>query len=145
MRKITFTLKQNGHFCQNPGLVEIDPENVYLNDVVLPREIDPDGGYNPHGVGLWVIGHEFGAICAVWGANEQEVLDNACDLNALDSLLAEDQDYDNQDLTPLGNASELFDLTTAWIGRVEWDAARDIKTIVSIVRYSENQKDTLGD
>ena len=139
----TLTLAQSGAFCQNPRFVELSGEKIALNNVILPKTIDSDGGYNPHNVRLFVIGHEFGAICAVWASHEQEALDEACDANLIDCLLAENQDIDNEELTPLGDASELFDLSHAWIGTVEFDAARDIQLIVSIVRAVENQKDTL--
>jgi len=61
----------------------------------------------------------------------------------LDCLMADEQDHSNEDLTPLGNASELFDLNSAWMGEVEFDAARDIKLIVALVRESAEGKDTL--
>ena len=65
------------------------------------------------------------------------------DAGRLDCLMAEEQDHDNEDLTPLGNASELFDLNSVWMGEVEFDAARDIKLIVALVRESTEGKDTL--
>lgn len=144
--KYTLTLKQSGPFAQCPRFVELDGEKVVLNNVLLPAHIDADAGtFNPHGVRLWVIGHEHGAICAVWAGHAQEAFDEACDADMIDSLMAEEQDHANDDLTPCGNASELFDLEHAWIGEVEFEAARDIRLIVDIVRASENQKDTLGD
>lgn len=139
------TLAQSGAFCQNPRFAELEGEKIALNNVILPKTIDTDGAYNPHGVRLFVIGHEHGAICAIWASHEQEAFDEACDANFIDSLMAENQDHDDDTLTPLGNASELFDLTYAWVGAVEFDAARDIQLIVSIVRAVENQKDTLGE
>lgn len=139
----TLTLAQSGGFCQTPRFAELEGDKIALNNVILPKTIDSDGGYNPHNVRFFVIGHEFGAICAVWASHEQEAFDEACDANLIDCLMSENQDFDNEELTPLGNASELFDLTHAWIGTVEFDAARDINLIVSIVRASENQKDTL--
>ena len=139
----TLTLAQSVSFCQNPRFAELDGDKIALNNVILPKTIDSDGAYNPHNVRLFVIGHEFGAICAVWASHEQEAFDEACDANLIDCLMAENQDIDNEELAPLGNASELFDLTHAWIGTVEFDAARDIKLIVSIVRAAENQKYTL--
>lgn len=140
--RINLKLKAN-NFC--PDYVEINPSTFYLNNVVLPKYIDPDGAFNPHNVRCWVIGHEHGPVCAIWAPSEQEAFDEAADAGGLDCFLTEKQDYDDESLTPLGNASELFDLSYAWIGVVEWDAQRDIKTIVSIVRAVENQKGTLED
>ena len=139
--KYTLTLKQSGSFCQNPRFAELEGDSILLNDVNLPEHIEHT--YNPHNVTLWVIGHEHGALCAVWGSSEQDALDAAVDAGLLDSLMYEEQDYDNEALTPLGNASELFDLNSVWMGEVEFDAARDIKLIVTLVRESAEGKDTL--
>lgn len=141
--KYTLTLRQSGPFAQNPRFTEIEGEKILLNNVILPRAIDPENAFNPHNVRLFVIGHEFGAICAVWAGHEQEAFDVACDGNMLDCLMSENQDHEDDSLTPCGNASELFDLAHAWCGVVEFEPARDIVLIVDIVRASENQKDTL--
>lgn len=140
----TLTLKQeNGPFFSVPRFVELSGDKIALNNVVLPQHIDKESAYNPHNVQLYVIGHEFGAIAAVWASSESEALDEACDLNLLDSLMCEDQNPDNPDsneFTPLGNASELFDLSHVWTGIVEFMLSRDIQLIVDIIRASENQK-----
>ena len=136
--KYTLTLKQSP---QAPSSVELEGDSILLNDVNLPEHIEHT--FNPYNVKLWVIGNEYGALCAVWGSSEQEALDEAVDAGLLDSLMDEEQDYDNEDLTPLGNASELFDLNSVWMGEVEFDAARDIKLIVTLVRESAEGKDTL--
>lgn len=139
--KYTLTLKQSGSFCQNPRFADLEGENILLNDVNLPEHIERS--YNPHNVKLWVIGNEYGALCATWGSCEQDAMDAAVDAGRLDCLMAEEQDHSNEDLTPLGNASELFDLNSAWMGEVEFDAARDIKLIVALVRESTEGQDTL--
>ena len=136
--KYTLTLKQSP---QAPRAVELEGENILLNDVNLPEHIEHT--FNPYNVKLWVIGNEYGALCAAWGSNEQEALDAAVDAGLLDSLMDEEQDYNNEALTPLGNAGELFDLDYVWMGKVEFDAARDIKLIVALVRESVEGKDTL--
>lgn len=136
--KYTLTLKQSS---QAPSSVELEGKAILLNDVNLPEHIEHT--FNPHNVTLWVIGHEHGALCAVWGSSEQDALDAAVDAGLLDSLRDEEQDYNNEALTPLGNASELFDLDYVWMGKVEFDAARDIKLIVALVRQSAEGDDTL--
>ena len=136
--KYTLTLKQSP---QAPSSVELEGDSILLNDVNLPEHIEHT--FNPYNVKLWVIGNEYGALCAVWGSSEQDALDAAVDAGLLDSLMYEEQDYDNEALTPLGNASELFDLNSVWMGEVEFDAARDIKLIVTLVRESAEGKDTL--
>ncbi len=139
--KYTLTLKQPFPFPQNPHYAQLEGENILLNDVNLPEHIEHT--FNPYNVKLWVIGNEYGALCAAWGSSEQDALDAAVDAGLLDSLMDEEQDYNNEALTPLGNAGELFDLDYVWMGKVEFDAARDIKLIVALVRESVEGKDTL--
>jgi len=145
--KQLFTLFLNQYlaFSQCPVSAELSIDNIYANDVILPRSIDSDCGMNPGNIRLWVIGHEFGAICAVWGSSEQDALDTAVDLNTLDCFMAEDQNYEDESLTALGNAGELFDLSYAWIGEVQFEALRDIQLIVALVRASEAGLGTLGE
>lgn len=141
--KYTLTLKQSGSFCQNPRFAELEGEKIITNDVMLPPEIDASSRYNPHNVRMFVIGHEFGAICAVFAGSDQDAFDSAVDADMLDCLKAENQNYDDESLTALGNASELFDLAHAWIGSVEFDPARDILLITALVRASESGADSL--
>lgn len=138
--KFNITLKQSLPFAQNPTICILEGDHILCNDVLFPVAIDPDASYNPSNIKAYVIGDAYRAICMVWASNEQDALDAAVNAGELDCLMDEDQDYDKQeenDLTPLGNASELFDLSNAWIGEVEWDAARDIQLIVKIVKASE--------
>ena len=116
-----------------------------MDNAQLPAEIDASDRYNPNNIRLWVIGHEFGAICAVFARCEQYAFDQACDLNQIDCLLSDTQDYDDEELTSLGNASELFDLSCAWIAEVEFEAARDIQLIVAIVKARAECLDNLGE
>ena len=144
--KYQLTLKpQNFPFNQTPRFAEIDADNILLDNAQLPPEIDVSDRYNPQNIRLWVIGNEHGPICAVFAGCEQYAFDQAVDLHQLDCLLADDQEYDNETLTPLGNASELFDLSHAWIAEVEFDAARDIQLIVAIVKARAECLDNLGE
>ena len=122
---------------------ELEGEYILCNDVSFPREIDPDVSSFADSK-LYVIGHEHGPICAVWASCEQYALDTAVDANMLDCLMSEEQDYENESLTPLGNAGELFDLQYAWIGEVEFKAERDIQLIVKMVRAYESGMDNLA-
>lgn len=141
--KYAIHLRQNLPFAQNPGIVEIEGESIICNDVILPSNVDASCRYNPHNVRLWVIGHVFGAVCGVFASCEQDALDSAVDANKMDCFLSDAQNYDDENLTPLGNASELFDLSDAWIGEVSFDAARDILLIVALARAAESGADTL--
>jgi len=144
--KQSFTLFLNQYlpFSQCPVSAELSIDKICTNNVILPSNIDSDCGMNPHGVRMFVIGHEHGAICAVWASHEQDALNTAVDLNTLDCLIAEDQNYEDESLTSLGNAGELFDLSYAWIGEVQFEAQRDIQLIVALVKASEAGSDTLG-
>lgn len=86
--------------------------------------------FNPHNVRLWVIGHEFGAVCAVWASCEQDALDNAADRGWMDMFLIGDDADVTDDAAFLGNAGEPFDLTYAWCVPVQFDPVRDLRTIV---------------
>jgi len=145
MSNYILTLSQNLPLANCPRFADVKAENILLNNVILPRAIDGKNAFNPHNVRLWVIGHEHGAICAVWASHEQDAFDEAVDANKLDCLMADEQDYDDDSLTPLGNASELFNLSYIWIGEVEFEASRDIQLIVDIVRASEQGLDNLGE
>jgi len=144
--KQSFNLFLNQYlpFSHCPVSAELSIDKIFANDVIFPSNIESDCGINPHNVRLWVIGHEFGAICAVWASHEQDALDTAVDMSALDCLMAEEQNYDDESLTSLGNASELFDLSHAWIGEVQFNASRDIELVVALVRAHEAGLDTLG-
>ncbi len=146
------TLSQSFPFGQSPRFAELGPDKILLNNVILPPSIDPENAFNPHNVRLWVIGQEFGALCAVWASNEQGALDEACDAGMLECLRVSDADAqaywaehqtDNEEWTGLGNASEPHDLAHAWIAPVEFHAARDIALIIAMVRASENDAETL--
>ncbi len=118
--KQTLTLKplNRGPFgCMPARDIELDADRILCNDVILPGE------FNPHNVRLWVIGNEFGALCAVW-ATEHEALDVAVDestfldCHKVKYPTAEELEAEDDDRTYLGNASELFDLTYVWMQEV---------------------------
>lgn len=137
-------LNQVFPFSTIPEIVQVQSELIQCNDVMLTG-IDKADRYNPNNTRLFAIGCEYGIICAVWAGYDQEAFDVACDLNLLDSLISEDQDHTNDSLTPLGNASELFDLTYAWLVEVELESDRDIDLIVDLIKARERQLDNLGD
>jgi hypothetical protein len=141
--KYKVSMAQNFPFAQNPGLCEIEGDKILCNDVMLPASIDGSCRYNPHNVRPWVIGHVFGALCMVFASCEQYALDSAVDAGLMGPFMSEDQDHDDENLTPLGNASELFDLSDCWIGEVSFEPARDILLIVALARAAESGADTL--
>lgn len=109
---------------------ELVESDILLNDVTMP------GDYNPNNVRLWVIGHEFGPICALWAANEQEALDEMLDQGYEQFLVAdEDLDFtlDEQGFYAyLGNAGEPCDLSYAWIKPIVLDEKRDFRLLLNM-------------
>jgi hypothetical protein len=103
---------------------DINDKDILLNDVVLPQE------FNPHNVRLWIIGHEFGAICAVWASCEQDAFDEM--LNAgYEHFLVENPEEDLE-YCYLGNAGEPCNLDYAWITPVEFDFVRDYRALIAL-------------
>ena len=121
---------------------ELGEQDILLNDVTMP------GDYNPHRVRLWVSGHEYGPICAVWATNEQEALDEMLDQGYLQFLVA-DEDF-NETLDEqgfyayLGNAGELCDLSYAWIKPIVLEPARDFRLLLDMHLASYLGQKTLG-
>ena len=103
---------------------DIDDKDILLNDVVLPQE------FNPHNVRLWIIGHEFGAICAIWASCEQDAFDEMLDAG-YEQFLVENPEED-QEYSYLGNAGEPCNLDYAWIEPVEFDFVRDYRTLIAL-------------
>ena len=103
---------------------EIGDKDVLINNAVLPQE------FNPHNVRLWIIGHEFGAICAVWASCEQDAFDEMLDAG-YEQFLVEETEED-QDYSYLGNAGEPCNLDYAWIETVEFDLVRDYRTLIAL-------------
>jgi len=105
--------------------VELEDEEILCNDVTLP------GDFNPHNTRLFVIGHEFGAICALWAQHEQDAFDELVDSGNGDSFLVSEEDQKGaheatrEEWAHLGYAGEPCDLSTAWIQVVQFDPARD--------------------
>jgi len=116
-------------------------EDVLLNNPVFSWES------NPHRVRLWVIGHEYGPIVALWADSEQEAFDEMLD-KGYEQFLVAPEDVDEEALergeyAHLGNAGEPCDLSYAWIEEVVFEPARDIKLIVQIAEGRGAGNDTL--
>jgi hypothetical protein len=87
---------------------------------------------------LYVIGNEFGAVCAVTARHEQDALDQMIDTGLGDSFLVDPQptheEAEENEYTGLGNAGEYCDLTYAWIAEVDMEPVRDIELIVACAK-----------
>ena len=142
--KYTLHLLRPFAFDQNPESCELEGSQIRCNDVMLPAAFDTASTYNPQKIRLWVVGHVFGAVHAVFASHEQDALDELADCGALDFCrVADGLTVDEDTVCRLGNASEPFDLSDFWIGEVAFEAARDIKLIVALARASESGADYL--
>lgn len=107
---------------------ELAERDILLNDPVLPGE------YNPHNVRLWIIGHEYGPIVALWASCEQDAFDEMLD-QGYEHFLVQPEDVDpelEETYAYLGNVGEPCDLNYAWISEIAFDPARDLKLIIAI-------------
>ena len=145
--KYTLHLLRPFAFDQNPESCELEVAQIRCNDVMLPAAFDASSAYNPQKIRLWVVGHVFGAVHAVFASHEQNALDELANCGALDFCqvadgLSENEENDDT-FCRLGNAGEPFDLSDFWMGEVVFEAARDIKLIVALARASEAGADYL--
>lgn len=122
--------------CRPAMSIELEPERVLCNDVTLPWD------FNPHNTRLWVIGHEFGAVCAVWANCEQDALDEMVDSDLGQSFLIEESDADDESAR-LGNAGEPANLDNAWVQIVSFDPARDCRLLCQFAEARGNGAKTL--
>jgi hypothetical protein len=138
--KLTLNAVNGGPFnCLPSREIELENDRILCNDVHLPH-----CRINYHNVRLWVIGNEFGALCAVWASNEQDALDEACDAGLLAGLACEEpENEDDDEVTRLGNAGEPHDLTYAWLQTVRLDGAQDWELIARFAEARGGCADTL--
>lgn len=139
--KLTLNTVNGGPFnCRPAHEIELEDERILCNDVHLPIH-----SFNPHNVRLWVIGNEFGALCAVWAGNEQDALDEACDAGLLAGLAIDEPDSSEEDdeVTRLGNAGEPHDLTHCWMQTVRLNGPKDWELIARFAEAKGSCADTL--
>lgn len=114
--KQTLSLKPSNGFafnCRPAFDIELDASRILCNDISLPDD------HNPHNVRLWVIGNEYGPLCAVWASHEQDAMDEAMDAGFLDSFKVEPENEEELDgCAFLGNAGEPCNLDYAWMQEV---------------------------
>lgn len=142
--KYTLHLARLFSFDKNPASCELEGAQIRCNDVMLPAEFDAASAYNPRKIRLWVVGHMFSAVHAVFAAHEQDALDELANCGALDFCqVADGLPVDDDTVCRLGNAGEPFDLDNFWIGEVVFEAARDIRLLLALARASESGADYL--
>lgn len=121
-----------GAFNCRPAMThELEPKKVLTNDLVLPWE-----SHRRPGMKLWIVGHTFGPIAALWATHEQAAMDLLCDANLSDAFLEEDQEQDDKDgkLARLGNAGELHNLDDCWILPVSFNEQRDVRLLCMLAQ-----------
>lgn len=123
--------------ARNGREIELPDERILCNDVTLPHD-----RFNPHSVRLWVIGNEYGPLCAVWASHEQDAFDAACDAGLLAGLAIEEADAD-EDAARLGNASEPHDLTNAWLQTVRLSGPDDWELVARFAEARGEGAETL--
>jgi hypothetical protein len=146
MKYTLHTLPVNGGAfnCQPARSIELEGERILCNSVFVPilhgsRATQP----------LWVIGNEYGALCAVFADHEQDALDEATDKGWMDSFLvsAEDQEAateaEREEWAHLGNAGEAADLSYCWLQRVGFDGGRDCLLVAALAYANGAGLDTL--
>lgn len=118
--------------------VELRPDHVLCNEVILPWE-----RWNDH-LRLYVIGAEYGAICAVWGDSEQDAFDVAADSGLL--LALEDVEPRNWERrTQLGEDCKMFNLETAWIRPAKLRPDKDVQLLCSFAEARGAGHSNLGE
>ena len=124
---------------------ELDPTDVLVNeDPMLPTHRSP---YNPHNCRLWIIGHEYGPIVALWATCEQDALDEMLD-RGYEHFLVQPEDIDPElekdgFYAHIGNAGEPCDLSYAWIEEVVLDRDRDFEVCVAFAAAAAAGDDDL--
>jgi len=129
--KYTLRLNQSFPFASNVPFAELEDENILCNNVIFPGE------FNPHNVRLWVIGNEFGPLCALWADCEQDAIDEGIDSGKLDGIMLSEEDAmereaDGDDISLGGNASEPYDSDHLWMATVKLDSALDFALMLSL-------------
>lgn len=121
------------------GTVELPANKIMCNETpVLP------GDKHPHNMRLWLFGHEFGALCAIWASSEQDALDSAVDLDLMDSMRVDSETLKNsteselEGFIYLGNASEAFYQEYLWSDEVVFDKQRDFEMLIRFARCADN-------
>lgn len=136
--KLTLQPVNGGPFnCLPAREIELEDERILCNDVRLPCDRT-----NYHNVRLWVIGNEYGALCAVWASHEQDAFDAACDADLLAGLAIDEEDAD-EECARLGNAGEPHDLSNAWIQTVRLSGPEDWQLIARFAEARGAAQETL--
>lgn len=137
MHKITLPLKN--------GEVELAPERIRCDDVILPGE------YNPHHKRLWVTVARYGALGATWADNVQEALDELVDHDLAGNILVDEahvasmDEAEQEELARLGNAGEPCDLTDVDVQEVVFKPERDWKLLCKFAEARGRGCDNLGE
>ena len=103
------------NYTLTPEKVTYDRDDSIIVDICNPD----DKVYHDH---LYVIGNEYGPLCAVYADHEEDALNNAVDETGLPGLRVSEEyaiEMEGEGIMYLGNASEPFDSVYAWIDEVK--------------------------
>ena len=120
---------------------QVPADKIICNDVELPKGMDDS--YLSGLMKMWIIGGAFGVSHCIFASCEQSALDESCDADLLNWCLPDNQDYDDESFTSLGNAGDLFDLPDVWMAEVDLKIERDFMLILKLVRAQERGTDNL--
>jgi hypothetical protein len=141
-----YTIRTKANCLMSASFFDLEPRDIVCNDVILPSEFDHASRYNRHNVSMWLIGNEYGAVCAIFASHEKDALDSACNIGMMEEFLIHKDSttglYD-KDGTTLGNDGKLHDLDHCWVAEADLQAERDIKLIVKLARADEAGHDHL--
>lgn len=124
------------------GDQELDADKVFSKDVEFSHE-------HHHNFKLWLAGHAFGAVGAVWATNEGEALDEMADCGLLDAFLANDDetaaDTEGDKLDYLGNHGTAYNLQTDfWLDEVCLVPSHDWKVMLAFAEARGATHEHLG-
>lgn len=125
------------------NVYQLESYQIHVNDLALP------GLYNPHKVKMFIVGNEYGPLCALW-ASESELFDTLIDLGCGEAFVVSEEDLEDYrledgsyDVSYCGNDSSPCDLSNAWYEEVDFDSL-DVDTKYQIARAWIAGDETLG-
>jgi hypothetical protein len=132
-------------YGKKTGKHELEAEKILSNDVIFPHE------YSTSEHGLYLFGHTFGCVGAVWANCLQDAFDAAADEGMLDAWLVEENELadmpekERDCLLVAGNycLSFRFDID-GWSDVATFDYARDFKLRLALAEARGAAYDNLG-
>jgi hypothetical protein len=132
-------------YGKKTGRHELEAEKILTNDVIFPHE-KPTSEH-----GLYLFGHTFGCVGAVWASHLQDAFDIAADEGMLDAWLVDEKELatmpekERDCLLVAGNHSDSFNFDSdGWSDVATFDYARDFKLLLALAEARGAAYDNLG-